>query len=127
LWDGVGDGPGDGLRALAVEGATLPDLLQAHFNVKTILMPDGRGTPVDIIGAPADIDFAIYAFNRRGNPRRGRWQQRHARREESYAADQRQAYGLVVVDQQAHEIENLRFSWIPLCQWMLRESFTEVS
>ena len=38
-------------------------LLQSHFNVKTILMPSGRGTPVDIIGAPADIDFAIYAFN----------------------------------------------------------------
>jgi len=38
-------------------------LLQSHFNVKTILMPDGWGTPVDIIGAPADIDFAIHAFN----------------------------------------------------------------
>jgi hypothetical protein len=38
-------------------------LLQAHFNVKTILMSGGRGTAVDIIGAPADIDFAIYAFN----------------------------------------------------------------
>ena len=35
-------------------------ILQAHFNVKTILMPNGRGTPVDIIGAAADIDFAIY-------------------------------------------------------------------
>jgi hypothetical protein len=38
-------------------------LLQSHFNVRTILMPGGRGTPVDIIGAPEDVDFAIYAFN----------------------------------------------------------------
>ena len=43
-------------------------LLQSHFNVKTILMPDGRGTPVDIIGAAADIDFAILDDMRRRIP-----------------------------------------------------------
>jgi hypothetical protein len=103
-------------------------LLQQHFNVKTILMPTGRGTPVDIIGAPADIDFAIYAFNflrqtffrcwnefktTRTNPDKASYYRglrdglnaelkaAKERAEQSYAADQRQAYGLVVVDQQA--------------------------
>jgi hypothetical protein len=103
-------------------------LLQAHFNVKTILMPNGRGTPVDIIGAPADIDFAIYAFNylrqtffrcwnefkrTHANPDKASYYRglrdglsselkaAKQRAEESYASDQRQAYGLVVVDQQA--------------------------
>jgi hypothetical protein len=103
-------------------------LLQQHFNVKTILMPTGRGTPVDIIGAPADIDFAIFAFNflrqtffrcwnefktTRTNPDKASYYRglrdglnaelkaAKERAEQSYAADQRQAYGLVVVDQQA--------------------------
>lgn len=103
-------------------------LLQQHFNVKTILMPTGRGTPVDIIGAPADIDFAIYAFNflrqtffrcwnefktTRTNPDKASYYRglrdginaelkaAKERAEQSYAAEQRQAYGLVVVDQQA--------------------------
>lgn len=103
-------------------------LLQSHFNVKTILMPSGRGTPVDIIGAPADIDFAIYAFNylrqtffrcwnefkrTRPNPDKASYYRglrdglnaelkaAKDRAEQSYASDQRQAYGLVVVDQEA--------------------------
>jgi hypothetical protein len=103
-------------------------LLQQHFNVKTILMRGGRGTPVDIIGAPADIDFAIFAFNflrqtffrcwnefktTRTNPDKASYYRglrdgldselkaAKKRAEDSYAADQRQAYALVVVDQQA--------------------------
>jgi hypothetical protein len=103
-------------------------LLQTHFNVKTILMPNGRGTPVDIIGAAADIDFAIYAFNflrqtffrcwndfkrTHANPDKASYYRglrdglnaelkaAKQRAEQSYASDQRQAYGLVVVDQQA--------------------------
>lgn len=103
-------------------------ILQAHFNVKTILMPTGRGTPVDIIGATADVDFAIYAFNylrqtffrcwnefkrTHGKPDkasyyRGLRDGLHAelkeakqRTEESYATDKREAYGLVIVDQEA--------------------------
>jgi hypothetical protein len=103
-------------------------LLQAHFNVKTILMPGGKGTPVDIIGAAADIDFAIYAFNylrqtffrcwnefkrTRPNPDKASYYRglrdglnaelkaAKDRTEQSYAADQRQTYGLVVVGQQA--------------------------
>jgi hypothetical protein len=103
-------------------------LLQSHFNVKTILMPDGRGTPVDIIGAAADIDFAIYAFHylrqtffrcwnefkrTHANPDKASYYRglrdglnaelkaAKQRAEQSYASDQRHAYGLVVVDQQA--------------------------
>jgi len=103
-------------------------LLQVHFNVKTILMPGSKGTPVDIIGAPADIDFAIYAFNylrqtffrcwnefkkTHANPDKPSYYRglrdglnaelgaAKERAEQSYAGDQRQAYGLVVVDQQA--------------------------
>lgn len=103
-------------------------LLQSHFNVTTILMPSGRGTPVDIIGAAADIDFAIYAFNylrqtffscwnefkrTHSNPDKASYYRglrdglnaelkaAKQRAEQSSAADQRQAYGLVVVDQEA--------------------------
>ncbi len=103
-------------------------LLQSHFNVKTILMSGGRGTAVDIIGAPADIDFAIYAFNylrqtffrcwnefkrTRTNPDKASYYRglrdglnaelkaAKDRTEQSYGDDQRQAYGLVVVDQTA--------------------------
>jgi len=103
-------------------------LLQSHFNVKTILMPGSKGTPVDIIGAPADIDFAIFAFNylrqtffrcwnefkrTRTNPDKASYYRglrdglnaelkaAKQRAEESYASDQRQTYGLVVVDQEA--------------------------
>ena len=103
-------------------------LLQSHFNVKTILMPSGKGTPVDIIGAAADIDLAIYACNylrqtffrcwnefkrTRTNPDKASYYRglrdglnaelkaAKERAEQAYAADQRQAYGLVVVDQTA--------------------------
>jgi hypothetical protein len=103
-------------------------LLQQHFNVKAILMPSGSGTPVDIIGAAADIDFAIYAFNylrqtffrcwnefKRTitNPDKASYYRglrdginaelkaAKQRAEQAYATDQRQAYGLVLVDQTA--------------------------
>jgi hypothetical protein len=103
-------------------------LLQAHFNVRTILM-HGRGkTPVDIIGAPEDVDFAVYAlaflretffrcwneFKRtalqpdKASYYRGLRDGINAeltaakrRAEDSYAADARQQYALVVVDQTA--------------------------
>ena len=38
-------------------------LLQSHFNVRIILMTGHRKTPVDIIGAPEDVDFAIFALS----------------------------------------------------------------
>ena len=85
-------------------------------------------TPVDIIGATEDVDFAIYAFNylrqtffrcwnefkRTGwNPDKASYYRglrdginaelkaAKQRAEESYASDQRQTYALVVVDQTA--------------------------
>lgn len=103
-------------------------LLQGHFNVKTILMPNGRGTPVDIIGSPADIDFAIYVFQYlrqtffrcwnefkrvHANPDKASYyrglrdglntalKEARQRAEESYGSGERQTYGLVLVDQQA--------------------------
>ena len=103
-------------------------LLQGHFNVKTILMPNGRGTPVDIIGSPADIDFAIYVFQYlrqtffrcwnefkrvHANPDKASYyrglrdglntalKEAKQRAEESYGSGERQTYGLVLVDQQA--------------------------
>jgi hypothetical protein len=83
---------------------------------------------VDIIGAAADIDFAIFAFNylrqtffrcwnefkkTHANPDKASYYRglrdglnaelkaAKQRAEESYATEQRQTYGLVVVDQQA--------------------------
>jgi hypothetical protein len=124
----VGTGKVDLPKTLNPADLMILSILQAHFNVKTILMPNGRGTPVDIIGAAADVDFAIYAFNylrqtffrcwnefkrTHRNPDkasyyRGLRDGLHAelkaakqRTEESYATDKREAYGLVLVDQQA--------------------------
>jgi len=103
-------------------------LLQAHFNVRTILMQGRDKTPVDIIGAPEDVDFAVYALNflratffrcwnefkrttlkpDKASYYRGLRDGINAeltaakrRAEDSYAAEQRQQYALVVVDQKA--------------------------
>ena len=103
-------------------------LLQSHFNVRCILTHTKTGTPVDIIGAPEDVDFAIFAFNylrqtffRCWNEfKKSAWNPDKAsyyrglrdgintelkaakqRAEESYATDQQQTYALVVVDQTA--------------------------
>jgi hypothetical protein len=60
--------PGSNARALE-KAKSLPadtlilSLLQGHFNVRVILMSGHRKTPVDIIGAPEDVDFAIYALS----------------------------------------------------------------
>ncbi|MEI6607214.1 MAG: DUF2786 domain-containing protein [Verrucomicrobiota bacterium] len=103
-------------------------LLQSHFNVRCILTHTKTATPVDIIGAPEDVDFAIFAFNylretffRCWNEfKKTAWKPDKAsyyrglrdginielkaakqRAEESYATDQQQTYALVVVDQTA--------------------------
>ena len=103
-------------------------LLQAHFNVRVILMQGHRKTPVDIIGAPADVDFAIFAlsylretffrcwneFKRttvspdKASYYRGLHDGIHAeltaakhRAEQSYGSDARQSYALAVVDRDA--------------------------
>ena len=103
-------------------------LLQGHFNVRVILMSGHRKTPVDIIGAPEDVDFAIYALSylretffrcwnefkkTAWNPDRASYYRGlrdgiHAeltaakkRVEESYGDNDRQTYALAVVDQKA--------------------------
>ena len=103
-------------------------LLQSHFNVRVILMSGHRKTPVDIIGAPEDVDFAIYVlsflretFFRCWNEfKRTTWNPDKAsyyrglrdgihaeltaakkRAEESYGDGDRQTYALAVVDQNA--------------------------
>ena len=103
-------------------------LLQSHFNVRVILMSGHRKTPVDIIGAPEDVDFAIYALSflretffrcwnefkkTAWNPDRASYYRGlrdgiHAeltaakkRAEDSYGDGDRQTYALAVVDQNA--------------------------
>jgi hypothetical protein len=103
-------------------------LLQSHFNVRIILMHGHRKTPVDIIGATADVDFAIFALSylretffrcwnefkkTAWNPDRASYYRglrdglnaeltaAKKRTEESYANDQQQTYALAVVDQNA--------------------------
>ena len=103
-------------------------LLQAHFNVRVILMQGHRKTPVDIIGAPADVDFAIFALSylretffrcwnefkkTAWNPDRASYYRglrdgihveltaAKKRAEDSYGDGARQTYALAVVDQNA--------------------------
>ena len=103
-------------------------LLQGHFNVRVILMSGHRKTAVDIIGAPEDVDFAIYALSflretffrcwnefkkTAWNPDRASYYRGlrdgiHAeltaakkRAEDSYGDGDRQTYALAVVDQNA--------------------------
>lgn len=103
-------------------------LLQGHFNVRVILMSGGSKTPIDIIGAPEDVDFAIYALSflretffrcwnefkkTTWNPDRASYYRGlrdgiHAeltaakkRAEESYGDGDRQTYALAMVDQNA--------------------------
>ena len=37
-------------------------LLQSHFNVRVILMPKFKQTPVDIIGTPVEVEYAVFVF-----------------------------------------------------------------
>ena len=103
-------------------------LLQGHFNVRVILMSGHGKTAVDIIGAPEDVDFAIYALSylretffrcwnefkkTAWNPDRASYYRglrdgihteltaAKKRAEESYGDGDRQTYALAVVDQKA--------------------------
>ena len=103
-------------------------LLQSHFNVRVILMSGHRKTPVDIIGAPEDVDFALYALTflretffrcwnefkkTTWNPDRASYYRglrdgieaeltaAKAKAEQSYAEDDRNTYALAVVDRDA--------------------------
>jgi len=103
-------------------------LLQNHFNVRVILMPKFKQTPVDIIGTPVDVEYAVFVFHfLRGtffrcwnefkrtthNPdKKSYYRGLHdglkaelnaakRRAEESYSADQRGKYELMIVDAKA--------------------------
>ncbi len=103
-------------------------LLQGHFNVRIILMSGHRKTALDIIGAPEDVDFAIFAlsflrktFFRCWNEfKKTAWDPDRAsyygglrdgidaeltaakeKAEQSYGEDDRNTYALAVVDQDA--------------------------
>ncbi len=103
-------------------------LLQEHFNVRVILMSGHRKTAIDIIGAPEDVDFAIFAvsflrktFFRCWNEfKKTAWDPDRAsyyrglrdgidaeltaakeKAEQSYDEDDRNTYALAVVDQDA--------------------------
>ena len=103
-------------------------LLQGHFNVRVILMSGHRKTAIDIIGAPEDVDFAIFAlsFLRKTffrcwnefkktawNPDRASYYRglrdgidaeltaAKEKAEQSYGEDDRNTYALAVVDQDA--------------------------
>ena len=103
-------------------------LLQGHFNVRIILMSGHRKTALDIIGAPEDVDFAIFAlsFLRKTffrcwnefkktawNPDRASYYRglrdgidaeltaAKEKAEQSYGEDDRNTYALAVVDQDA--------------------------
>ncbi|MCX6877907.1 MAG: DUF2786 domain-containing protein [Verrucomicrobia bacterium] len=115
-------------KALNPADFMILSLLQSHFNVRCILTHTKTATPVDIIGAPEDVDFAIFAFNylrqtffrcwnefkkTAWNPDKASYYRglrdgintelkaAKQRAEESYATDQQQTYALVVVDQTA--------------------------
>jgi hypothetical protein len=38
-------------------------LLQSHFNVRVILLHGHKQTPVDIIGTPTDVEYAVFVFH----------------------------------------------------------------
>lgn len=103
-------------------------LLQSHFNVRVILLHGHRQTPVDIIGSPTEVEYAVFVFHflretffrcwnefkrSTGCPdRKSYYRGVHdglkaelnaakQRAEESYSADQRGRYELMVVDAKA--------------------------
>ena len=103
-------------------------LLQSHFNVRVILLHGHNQTPVDIIGTPTEVEYAVFVFHflretffRCWNEfkkttispdRKSYYRGLHdglkaelnaakRRAEESYSADQRGKYELMIVDAKA--------------------------
>ena len=103
-------------------------LLQSHFNVRVILLPGHKQTPVDIIGTPTDVEYAVFVFHFLRETFFRCWNEfkrttvcpdrksyyrglhdglktelntaRH-RAGQSYSADQRSKYELMIVDTKA--------------------------
>jgi len=103
-------------------------LLQSHFNVRVILLHGHKQTPVDIIGTPTEVEYAVFVFHflretffrcwnefkkTTINPdRKSYYRGLHdglkaelnaakRRAEESYSVDQRGKYELMIVDAKA--------------------------
>ena len=103
-------------------------LLQSHFNVRVILLHGHKQTPVDIIGTPTEVEYAVFVFHflretffRCWNEfkrsadipdRKSYYRGLHdglkaeldgakRRAENAYTADQRGKYQLMVVDAKA--------------------------
>ena len=103
-------------------------LLQNHFNVRVILMPGHKQTPVDIIGTPVDVEYAVFVFHflrgtffrcwnefkrtTHNSDKKSYYRGLHdglkaelnaakRRAEESYSADKRGKYELIIVDAKA--------------------------
>lgn len=103
-------------------------LLQSHFNVRVILLHGHKQTPVDIIGTPTEVEYAVFVFHflretffrcwnefkkSTTNPdRKSYYRGLHdglkaelnaakRRAEESYSAEQRGKYELMIVDAKA--------------------------
>jgi hypothetical protein len=103
-------------------------LLQSHFNVRVILLHGHKQTPVDIIGTPTEVEYAVFVFHflretffrcwnefkrSTSSPdRKSYYRGLHdglkaelnaakRRAEESYSADQRGKYELMIVDAKA--------------------------
>jgi hypothetical protein len=123
---GIGKGNVDLPKTLNPADTFILTILQRFFNVKCVLGRNGSGTGVDIIGTAEDIEFAIHAFKFLRPTFFRCWNEYHktvpfpsmksyyhglhdgicealkeARKkaEQSYAATQRDAYALAVVDQ----------------------------
>ena len=103
-------------------------LLQSHFNVRIVLLHGHKQTPVDIIGTPTEVEYAVFVFHflretffRCWNvfkkttvspDRKSYYRGLHdglkaelnaakRRAEDSYSADQRGKYELMIVDAKA--------------------------
>ena len=103
-------------------------LLQSHFNVRVILLHGHKQTPVDIIGTPTEVEYAVFVFHflretffrcwnefkrSTDNPdRKSYYRGLHdglkaeldsakRRAENAYTTDQRGKYQLMVVDAKA--------------------------
>lgn len=50
-------------KTLNPADALILALLQSHFNVRVILLHGSKETPVDIIGTPIDVEYAVFVFH----------------------------------------------------------------
>ena len=124
----VGSSKVDLAKTLNPADLLILSLLQSHFNVRVILLHGWKQTPVDIIGTPTDVEYAVFVlhflretffrswneFKRTtANPdRKSYYRGLHdglkaelnaakQRAEKAYTADQRGKYEIMIVDDKA--------------------------